>query len=376
MKTVDLFNLYMGEPRLNLLAECKIGELTVRLTDDYDDRVTQLPKSARWVIDRTGIKWLPQREGTWQATATVSYQDFQEKSVLLHEECDDGGLWDLCNLLTFLTGRRVVTTEYKRRYSPDAYGDYAVADIETLKAAALAWQNRENLVSKNLHTALLLYNEANTAINTTILQVRAALYSTALNIILDKHEMTYQKVSKSIRKKIKEEIGNVLKCFEQTEDLQLDQADRYRRLLDRIDDGPTLTDKLFSLLQSFDIIDSPPTCNQKILVKRIGIVRNRLVHTGRPKIEGLDDEQSKIHTIKIVTQVVPEIIRIVIGHNLGFRSGETGSHCQLKDDLINFFSKGVFRDQEFGPISNQEFGPIPTAEYVLEKNAELYRRLS
>ena len=370
MKTVDLFNLYMGEPRLNLLAECKVGELTVRLTDDYDDKVTQLPKSARLVIDRTGIKRLSQREGTWQATATVSYQDSQEKSVILHEECDDGGLWDLCNLLTFLTGRRVVTTEYKRRYRPDTYGDYAVADIETLKAASLAWQNRENLVSKNLHTALLLYNEANAAINTTILQVRAALYSTALNVILDKHEMTYQKVSKNIRKKIKEEISNVLNRFEQTEDLQPDQADRYRRLLDRIDDGPTLTDKLFSLLQSFDIIDSPPTYNQEILVKRIGIVRNRLVHTGRPKIEGLDDEQSKIHTIKIVTQVVPEIIRIVIGHNLGFRSGETGSHCQSKDNLIGFFSKGVFREQR----EQEEFEQI--VEYVLKKNAELYRRLS
>ena len=60
-----------------------------------------------------------------------------------------GGLWDLCNLLTFLTGRRVVTTEYKSRYRADAYGDYAVvADFETLKAASLAWQHRDYLVSR------------------------------------------------------------------------------------------------------------------------------------------------------------------------------------------------------------------------------------
>lgn len=371
MKTVDLFNLYVGERRPDPpWSEYEIGGLTVRLKDDYDDKVPQLAKPAKWVITEKGAERFPPHKGTWQATATVSWKNTVEKSVLLDKECEDKGLWDLCNLLTFITGRRVVTTEYKSRYSPDAYGDYAVADIETLKAAALAWQHRENLVSKNLHTALLLYNEANTAINTTTLQVRAALYSTALNIILDKHEMTYQKVSKSIRKKIKEEISNVLNRFEQIEDLQPDQADRYRRLLDRIDDGPTLTDKLFSLLQAFYIIDSPPTCNQEILVKRIGIVRNRLVHTGRPRIEGLDDEQSKIHTIKIVTQVVPEIIRIVIGHNLGFRSDETGSHCQSKDNLIGFFSKGVFREQR----EQEEFDLI--AEYVLKKNAELYRRLS
>ena len=367
MKTVDLFNLYMGEPRPSpQWAEYKIGCLTVRLTDDYDAKVAQLPKPASLVSDGTGVKLLPAYKGTWQVTATVSYQDSQEKSVLLHEECDDGGLWDLCNLLTFLTGRRVVTTEYKKRYRPDAYGDYAVVAFETLKAASLAWQHRDCLVSKDLHTALLLYNEA---IDTNLLQARAALYSTALNIILDNLDdhKTYQKVSKNIRKKIKNEISNVLNCFEQTKDLQPDQAERYRRLLHaQIDRGPASKDKLFSLLQSLEIIDPSPTPDQEARVQDVDQVRNRLVHTGRPKLKGLNDEQSKIHTIKIATEVVPEIIRIVIGHHLGFRSGGTGSHCQIKHDLKNFFHNGVFRGQEFEQI----------AEDVLKKNEELYRRLS
>ena len=349
MKTVDLFNLYMGKSRPGPLAERKIGELAVRLTDDYDAKVAQLAKPASLVSDGTEVKLLSSREGTWQATATVSYQDFQEKSVLLHEEGDDGGLWDLCNLLTFLTGRRVVTTEYKRRYRPDSYGDYAVVDFETLKAASLAWQHRNCLVSRNLHTALLLYNEA---IEVNLLQSRAALYYTALdiilskpdNLILDDHKATYQKVSKNIRGKLKKEISNVLNCFEQTKDLQPDQVKRYRHLLDNwIKDEPTFTDKLFSLLQSLDIIDSSPTSKQKSQVQQVGRVRNRLVHTGRPRIEGLNDEQSKVQTIEIAAGVIPEIIRIVIGHHLGFRSGGTGSHCQAKHDLINFFHNGVFR---------------------------------
>ena len=372
MKTVDLFNLYMGEPRPGPSAERKIGELTVRLTDDYDAKVAQLAKPASLVSDGTEVKLLSSHEGTWQATATVSYQDFQEKSVLLHEKGDDGGLWDLCTLLTFLTGRRVVTTEYKRRYRPDSYGDYAVVDFETLKAASLAWQHRNCLVSKNLHTALLLYNEA---MEVNLLQSRATLYYTALdiilskpdNLILDNHETTYQKVDKNIRDKLKEAISNVFDCFAKTEDFQPDQAERYRHSLDNwIKDEPTFTDKLFSLLQSLDIIDSPPTSKQKVRVKLVGRVRNRLVHSGRLKIKGLDDEQSKIHTIKIATEVVPEIIRIVIGHHLGFRSGGTGSHCQIADDLKNFFHNGVFRGQEFEQL----------AEDVLKKNEELYRRLS
>ena len=373
MKTVDLFNLYVDEPLASLpWSEYEIGGLTVRLTDDYDAKIAQLVKPASLASNRTEVKLLSPREGTWQATATVSYQDSKEKSVLLHEECDDGGLWDLCNLLTFLTGRRVVTTEYKRRYRSDSHGDYAVAAVETLKAAALAWQHRNCLVSINLHTALLLYNEA---MEVNLLQSRAALYSTALNIILDNldnltldyHKTTYQKVDKNTRKKIRNEISNILNRFEQTKDLQPDQAERYRRLLHaQIDRGPASKDKLFSLLQSLEIIDPSPTPNQEARVQDVDQVRNRLVHTGRPKLKGLDDEQAKVHTIKIATEVVPEIIRIVIGHHLGFRSGGTGSHCQVKHDLINFFHKGVFRGQEFEQI----------AEYVLEKNKELYRRLS
>lgn len=368
MKTVDLFNLYMGEPRPGpQWAERKIGSLTVRLKDDYDAKVAQLPKPASLVSDGTEVKLLSPWKGTWQATATASYQDSQEKSVLLHEECDDGGLWDLCNLLTFLTGRRVVTTEYKRRYRPDAYGDYAVVASETLKAAALAWQHRNCLVAKGLHTAFLLYNEA---IDANLLQSRAALYSTALDIILDNldnHKMTYQKVDNNIRDKRKSEISNVLECFEQTEDLQSDQAERYKRLLNgQIDRGPVSKDKLLSLLQFLEIVYSSPTPDQQDRVLEVDQVRNRLVHTGRPKIKGLDDEQSKIHTIKIATEVVPEIIRIVIGHHLGFRAEGTGSHCQSKHDLRNFFHNGVFRGQEFEQI----------AEYVLKKNKELYLRLS
>lgn len=369
MKTVDLFNLYVGERRPDPpWSEHEIGGLTVRLKDDYDAKVPQLARPARWVITEKEAKRLPPHKGTWQATATVSWKDSVEKSVLLDEECEDEGLWDLCNLLTFTTGRSVVTAEYKDRYRPDIYGDsYAAISIETLPAVALAWQNRKNLVSKNLHIALVLYNEA---MNSNLLQSRATLYSTALNIILDNldnHKTIYQKVSKNIRKELKREISNVLNCFEQTKGLQSDQAEMYRRLLyAQIDRGPVSKDKLLSLLQSLDIVDPSPTSDQEDRVQDVDQVRNRLVHTGRPKIKGLDDEQSKIYTTKIAAGVVPEIIRIVIGHYLGFRSGGLGSYCQLKDDLINFFSKGVFRDQEFDLI----------AEYMLKKNAELYRRLS
>ena len=380
MKTVDLFNLYMGDSRPGpSWSESSIGCLKVRLKDDYNARVSQLPQPPMWTLNETGQQLLPSRDGTWQATATVSWEGAGENSILLDKMADDGGRWDLCNLLTFLTGRNVATAEYCERVRPDGYGDYAVAQIETLRAAAHAWQNRECLVSKNLHFALLLYNQA---MNTDILQLRAASYCTALNIILDQQDMAYERVSKPIRKKLKNEISDVLT---KTKGLQPDQVERYRNLLSgQIDRGPSLLDKLFSLLQSLEIIDPSPIPEQETRVRYVDRVRNILTHTGRiPDLKGLDDEQAKRYTFNIVAAVVPEIIRIVIGHHLGFRAGGRGSYCQIKDDTINFFQNGVFRGQSFDdPIKSFENGVLggprltEVFEQVLKKNTELYKRLS
>ena len=380
MKTIDLFNFYMGDSRPGpSWSESSIGCLKVRLTDDYNDKVSQLPQPSMLTFNETGLRRSPPREGTWQTTATVSWRGTGEKSILLDKVADDGGLWDLCNLLTFLTGRNVATAEYCERVRPDGYGDYAVAQIETLRAASHAWQNRESLVSKNLHFALLLYNQA---MNTNILQLRAASYCTALNIVLDQHEMTYERVSKSMRKKLKNEISDVLR---KTTELQPDQLEWYKNLLhSQIDRGPTSLDKLFSLLKTLEIIDLSLTPEQKTRVQYVDRVRNVLTHTGQtPKLEGLDDEQSKIYTANIVAAVVPEIIRIVIGHHLGFRAGGRGSYCQIKDDTINFFQNGVFRGQSFDdPVKSFENGVLggprftEIFEQVLKKNSELYKRLS
>lgn len=380
MKTVDLFNLYIDRTRPDIpWSEYKIGSITVRLADDYNDKVARLPQPPMWTLNETGLQRSPAKTGTWQATATASWKGAGEKSILLDKVADDGGLWDLCNLLTFMTGRNVAIAEYCERVRPDGYGDYAVAQIETLPAAALAWQNRESLVSKNLHFALLLYNQA---MNTNILQLRAASYCTALNIVLDQHEMTYTKVSKPIRKKLKNEISDVLT---KTKGFQPDQLERYKNLLHgQIDRGPSLLDKLFSLLQSLEIIDPSPTPDQKTRVRYVDRVRNFLTHTGRiPDLKGLDDEQAQRYTINIVAAVVPEIIRIVIGQNLGFRAGGLGSYCQIKDDTINFFQNGVFRGESFGdPIKFFENGALggprfkDICEQILKENRELYERLS
>ena len=338
MKTVKLFNLDVGKTRPDPpFSDCPIGGLRVRLTDDYEAKIRRLAQPATRIIYEAEAKYLPQKKGAWRATATVWWTDCEEESVLLDTEGDDRGLWDLCNLLTFITGRSVVTDEYKDRYRSDICGDsHAAIPVETLPAAALAWQHRRTLVSKGLHIALILYNEA---MNLNLLQARAALYSTALNIILDTHETTYTKVSKPLRKTLRNAIASVLSSFEKAGSLQPDQTNRYRKLLhSQIDRGPTAKDKLLSLLHSLKVVDLCPTSNQESRIQDVDQVRNRIVHTGVPKIEGLDIEQSKRYSARVSANVVPQIIRLVIGRALGFNSAGLGSYSQIKCDLVHFFS--------------------------------------
>lgn len=231
MKTLDLFNLYMGKSHPGPpWSECKIGCLTVRLADDYDVKVSQLFQPRRQILSGPELRHSPKREGTWQATATVSWNGTGEKSILFAAVPDDGGQWDLRHLLTFLTGRPVATAEHRERVYFNGYGGRAADPVETLHATALAWQNRQCLVDKNLPTALLLYNEA---MNTDLLESRAALYCTALNIILDQHHRdqhhtTYQKVNKRTKKKLKNAISEIIA---KTTELQPDQAQQYESTL-------------------------------------------------------------------------------------------------------------------------------------------------
>ena len=60
MKTVDLFNLYMGDSRPGpSWSESSIGCLKVRLSDDYNDKVSQLPQPPMWTLNETGLQRSP-----------------------------------------------------------------------------------------------------------------------------------------------------------------------------------------------------------------------------------------------------------------------------------------------------------------------------
>ena len=122
----ELLNLYVGDRRPpDILAQVAVGPWTVELVPEYEARVTQLSRNRAKTTTLSPhgeptVSWSPPRgDGGWTATAVARKEADQpiEPSLFGREPPVDDGLWDLCTLLTLLTGRRVTTREHAERWS-------------------------------------------------------------------------------------------------------------------------------------------------------------------------------------------------------------------------------------------------------------------
>ena len=354
MGSIELFNLHIGSSRPEELSDCQIGPYRVRMTDDYESQATKLYSKPSKSIDWAGnVTCHPGSSGTWEMTAIAEFNGTKsEKSILLSAEQFDSGLWDLCEILTFLTGRRVVSTERRARYSAIDYGERACLAVETFRAASVAWNNRQSLRDKNIVQSLLLYNEA---LGYSSLPVIGLLHNTALDILLHECSPGRGKICKSVRKRLRRSIGEVIRSCDSLTD---EQKSAYEALVGgRIDQGPdSLTDKLKSLLAAYGLLRGLCDSTIKKKIGYINGVRNRLVHGGQlPTYTGLSQEKSDVLSANIIWGIVPELIRLVIGGVFGFGPNTPGSLSQDVRDLRRFLESGIWREWNLEEQSWEEY---------------------
>ena len=347
MTVFELYNLYIGDTLPDKKwSSCDIGPFQVEMVSNYDEVVKKLYHPAKKIViglDNEKTSYIEESKGEWVITAIANLSNSENttKSILARYEIDDNGLWDLCTILTFLTGRPVVTSECLERYVLKSSCARACIDIETLIAAKLAWEHRSNLVSQELVYALLLYNEA---ITQGLIQILSYCYNTSLNILLDETNSKMHEVSSDIRQNLKKEI---IKVIDSCNGLDITQKSAYNGLLSaKIDQGiESLHDKLQRMLLEEGII-SDEDCAGDVInrIKYVNIVRNKFTHTGRfPKLKGLVQEQSDRYVSNIVAGVVPELCRLRLGSKLGFNRKSAGSLSQQVRDLTAFFYNGEWR---------------------------------
>ena len=313
MKRIELYNLHIGSTSpSSRLSNLSIGPFTVKVVDDYENKIKDLYEKRKKITDILGKNaiYKPASPGGWAVTAIVEFDEksINEKSILLRNEDpddnSDNGLWDLCAILTFLTGRRVVTKEYKKRYNPTIYGDCACVDAETLRAASIAWESRQILKDKKIIYSLLCYNES---LSQNFVQILAALYNCSLNIILDKLIVDSNSIDRGTKKNLKAGIKEVIYS---SDALTQKQKEAYSALINgKIDQGTnSLVDKLKNLLIQYKIIEEPLDEVVKNRIRYVSFVRNKLTHAGElPTLKGLNQDQSDRYSFNIIGGIVPEL---------------------------------------------------------------------
>lgn len=370
----DLYNLYVGPERPpEALCHRQVGPFEVRLVANYQEAVKQVyqPAYSNVSLQWTRIEPQPpgldpstiagsavqtvthvdEMRGSWVVTAKATLsQPSSEQSVLARLPTDDNGIWDLCELLTFITGRRVLTNELLDRFDPNRAGEPVGVLAEALFAASAAWEHRNSLAERGLAYALLSHDSA---IEYKFLQPKAAQYNTALNVIIDKWPLPkLPKVATEVREALVRAVESAVASCEGLSD---EQRKCYTALLRaRVMDGPySMLDRLILLLRDLGIV--LPDDGEAVLtrVRYLNTVRNRLTHSGEmPLLKGMTQEQSDRYTVNIIGGVLQELDQLAIGRVLGFTLGGAGSRSQDTTDLRRFFAEGVWHNH---PIELKDF---------------------
>jgi hypothetical protein len=348
----QLLNVFAGNARPpRQFAEGQIGPFRVQLVDDYAAAAARLAQSPQVKVefapDESGrmqmqVRRIPGAIGEWVVTARAHREDMPvEPSILGREPIADQGLFDLCQLLTFVTGRSVTTEEFADRHNPRTKGDSFGPPLGTLPITAHAWNNRAALVAKKCHYALLTHNSA---FDSWGLQGLAASYNTALNVILDQWGIEIPSVPRDVREELRSHVHDAV---DRTQSLSAENREAYKAILGgRVMQGPSsLVDQLIALLIDLGIVPAKPPDEVRRRIQFVNAVRNKLTHSGQiPDLKGLDRAQSDNYCFTITAGVVPEINRQAIGRILGF---SVDDEDWLKTELVNlqrFFAEGKWNN--------------------------------
>lgn len=376
MCSLQIFNLDVGDPRRLIgTIPFRVGPFRLELVEEYPRAVSQLYQPEQLHVQIAGpvnqltrnVTRTPESPGGWVVTANATIEEgSSESSVLCRFTTQDGGVRDLCEILTFLTGRRVITDGMQQFCVPDAKLNASCVQEETFAAAAIAWANRSRISRHGMQYAVLLENAA---IDQRMMQVRAYLHNAVLNILVDKWPSeeiaavpnpNRPTLPRAVRTELASCVERAVRDFD---GLTSDLKEAYIPVLRaKVQQGPwSLHDDVLRLLQ-YDLGILPVQVDEAVVrrVKFMNRVRNHMTHSGQmPELPGLQPAVSDRYTAVIVGGVVPAINQLALGRLFGFTVETVGSLSQQPLDLQRFFMDGNWRGQPLDLMSFEEWVNSP-----------------
>lgn len=356
---IDLQNLSVG-PVLGgvrtQLEAVKIGPFSIRFAEDYEARHGRLTarmqmrssmKFSGGLLKVEEVEVPPSYATGWVTTAVAEHDGTTGvRSLLAESPIDDDGVWDLCELLTLVTGCRVTSPQYSERHGA-AYrhiGRSAKIPLQSLHVTAAAWPGRDNVVACGMEMAIPSHNQA----VSDMIQTQASHYTTALDIICAKYPAQSQagkdetNVSDELKAAIKEKVTLAVKSCEGLSDAQKEAF--VNILCARVQQGTAkgFVGKLQDVLTDLGAIDEKPHKDVLARVKFIDTARNAIIHNGRLPKPGKDETRPQLgqKVAYIVYTILPEINRLAFFRALGVSPEDRTTFALDEPVLREFFTEG------------------------------------
>jgi hypothetical protein len=311
----ELMNLDLGpEPALRKFA---VGPYQINLVSNYDELQAGLSSLRRetWTLDVIDGRPVEpkivtkEKAGTNSITATVQCENEPEAILSIGRE---QGIWDLCLILSYLSGRNVFLPLNERRYQHIVHGFDVVRSWQTPQAAEIAWSNRTNFRSEREMRPLWYFLHLNSSSDA---EVKALLGCVSLEIIQKTEDdglpVLLPAGFEPLIAKLKEEI-------EQSEISDQDLKNRLKSAVGKW--GPkSAQGKFKNLLTKYELVEPNLNGIPARRVRGIWDMRDRIAHDGAFAVPSwiADDERRREVQIFIAARIIPAMVMEYINRKFG-----------------------------------------------------------
>lgn len=296
-------NIYNLDHKFTCSQSLRVGPFTITVNEEQLNNVKKIPRpsSTTFTHDENLERIYyenPSIKGGWENTASLVYDEKTiSKSVLLPTENKIDQVRDICNLLTFLTGRRVTVKEYTHQHNPHQTLGHTIPANMLVLHLNNCWKNLVSIHQEKLSIPFI--NLTYSFESNEFLGMSSYITST-LNAIYDswwkkhsenklnksikrkiKHTLR-ESISKSLSSCIKEKLINIL----QDENIPGDIANDIDKMIKEIG-RPSAMFIIEKFLVALDVFPRDNNLDAKKRLQFINRLRNLLVHSGSiPKIPG------------------------------------------------------------------------------------------
>lgn len=363
------FELYNFDHKVTSPTKFTLGDFKIIITKEHCDNLDKMPANEKFIYthDENGNSIIIKKSkttGDWINTATVKIDNANIcASKILSNDLNANNIVDLCNLLTFLTGRRVAIKENIDRHNSRQCLDHSVRIQNIIFWGNNCWNKLPEITNYNLG---IQFVNLTYAYESNEFMSMAAYITSTLNAVYDEWWKNEQLIflNKSMKRKIKKKIRDILKksfVFQfkkklisvlHSESVSHDIIEDVEKTINEFG-KPSAIYKLKKFLIYLDVYPEIDNQESKNRLKWINTVRNLLVHNGSiPKIGNATIDKEMEVAVEVIF-ICLSILTIFFASKL--LNIEDYYLDSIKKDVANYFITGKFRGRDVFSETYSEF---------------------